>query len=259
VPDVVIMAGPNGAGKSTSYPALQDMEREPWGLEPVKIPASHFVNADNIKRDEDVSERRAGVLTRERIAQLIQERKDFAFETTLSGRTERRIFEDLRNSGYRIYLAYIWVRQPELSFIRVTQRALSGGHFIPMDVVLRRWHRSIWNLFNIYADLSDFWLLADNSGPLPQVGAWGWGTKGSAFMADAQILDAARQAVKAAHELEGHASEVNLFEAAAPAEADEMTRMILEKIRQEVEKEIRERPKPDRIAVWQDGIRFIAS
>ena len=46
---------------------------------------------------------------------------------------------------------------------RVSQRALLGYHYIPLDRVLARYEKSIANFLNLYRELADFWVVANNS------------------------------------------------------------------------------------------------
>jgi predicted ABC-type ATPase len=79
---VTIIAGPNGAGKTTF--AREFLPREGG--------TTHFVNADLIAAGLSPFEPNAAAIRARRImlaeiARLVEERADFGFETTLSGRT----------------------------------------------------------------------------------------------------------------------------------------------------------------------------
>ena len=50
---------------------------------------------------------------------------------------------------------------------RVAQRVRSGGHAIPVDVIHRRYGRSLLNLFQLYRPICDLFLLVNNSGASP--------------------------------------------------------------------------------------------
>jgi len=47
-----------------------------------------------------------------------------------------------------------------------------GGHSVPQDVVRRRFHRGLPNLFNLYRPLLDFWIIFDNSTETPSIIAY---------------------------------------------------------------------------------------
>ena len=84
-PQLWVIAGPNGSGK-TSF-ARQYL--------PLYAHIRHFVNADLIAAglspfDPDAAALRAGRLMLAEIRRLADQRMDFAFETTLSGKVTRR-------------------------------------------------------------------------------------------------------------------------------------------------------------------------
>lgn len=81
-PEVRIIAGPNGSGKTTFVRTFL----------PRFVPVRNFVNADLIAAglspfEPEKAAVRAGRLMLQEIHRLAQERADFSFETTLSGRT----------------------------------------------------------------------------------------------------------------------------------------------------------------------------
>ena len=88
-PGVVIIAGPNGAGKTTFGQRLI----------PELFALLDFVNADIIARGlspvnpESVAFE-AGEIMLRRLRKLADERRNFGFETTLSGRTYARWLHD---------------------------------------------------------------------------------------------------------------------------------------------------------------------
>ncbi len=63
----------------------------------------------------------------------------------------------------KVQLLYFWLPSPEYAIARVAQRVKEGGHNIPTDVIRRRYHAGIKNLFEIYLPKVDNWILVDNS------------------------------------------------------------------------------------------------
>lgn len=53
--------------------------------------------------------------------------RDFAFETTLSGRGYLRLVRRLRSAGWRVELLYLALPSAELSRLRVAERVAHGG------------------------------------------------------------------------------------------------------------------------------------
>ena len=156
-PTCTIIAGPNGAGKTTF--ALEYLPL---------IDCRIFLNVDMIaaglaplRAEEKLLE--AGKLFLWEIAQSIGKRENFAFETTLSGKSHlsrvRRMLED----GWRVNLIYLWLPGVEASLNRVRQRVQQGGHDIPEQDIRRRYVRSLVNLLTHYAPLCNEIECIDNS------------------------------------------------------------------------------------------------
>ena len=70
--------------------------------------------------------------------QIRQEGVDFAFESTLAGRSYISFLRDVRNAGYRVELYYFWLPSPEMAIQRVADRVASGGHHIPEATIRQR-------------------------------------------------------------------------------------------------------------------------
>lgn len=157
-PRVVVLAGPNGAGKST---ASQLVIRDELGIR-------DFVNADTIARglsafDVESVALEAGRIMLDRLKKIAAARKDFAFETTLASRTFAPWIRDLKASGYRFTLIYLWLKSPDEAAFRVAQRVKHDGHNIPLETVHRRYTAGLRNLFELYMPLADEWRIYDNS------------------------------------------------------------------------------------------------
>lgn len=61
----------------------------------------------------------AGRLMLKRIHSLIDEKTDFAFETTLASRTFVPLIKDAKEKGYTFHLIYLWLNSLELAIERV--------------------------------------------------------------------------------------------------------------------------------------------
>ena len=127
-----------------------------------------FLNADEIARGispfqpEKVAIA-AGRLMLERIAHLISEGVDFAFETTLSSKSFLKYIEMAHLNGYQTNLLFFWLTSVEMAIRRVKLRVQEGGHDIPHQVIIRRYHRGLANFFKKYKNSVDQWMLIDNS------------------------------------------------------------------------------------------------
>ena len=157
-PQCYVIAGPNGAGKTTF--ALKYL--------PLIASCYDFINADEIAKglsplDYNAGLLQAGKIFLETLNQKIAQRKDFAFETTLSGRTYLPRIVEWRKAGWCITLFYLYIPSVEFSAQRVRDRVLKGGHDIPPEDIVRRYPRSIRNMF-AYADVCNKTMCFDNTG-----------------------------------------------------------------------------------------------
>ena len=157
-PRCYVIAGPNGAGKTTF--ALKYL--------PLIASCYDFINADEIAKGLSPLNYEAGLLKAGKIfldilKQKIRQRRDFAFETTLSGRTYLPRIVEWRKAGWFVTLFYLYIPNAEFSAQRVHERVSAGGHDIPPEDIVRRYPRSIRNLF-AYADVCDKTMCFDNTG-----------------------------------------------------------------------------------------------
>ena len=155
---IIIIAGPNGAGKTTF--ASEFLVNE--------AACSTFVNADLIAaglnpHNPESEAVRAGRLMLEKIQELVDVGESFTLETTLSGRGFARAIPGWQSLGYRVELYFLSLASPETAIARVARRVRHGGHHVPDDVVLRRFHGGLTNFHQVYKDLVDHWSLIDNS------------------------------------------------------------------------------------------------
>ena len=158
MPNLFVIAGPNGAGKTTY---AQRFLREEMG-------AHEFVNADLIAPGLSPflpgrATFDAGRIMLKRMRELAGRGENFAFETTLSGRTYLTLLKEMRAIGYRVRLDFLWISDLEVARDRVRQRVAKGGHDVPDAVQQRRFHLGIRNLATLYRPLLDSWRLFDNT------------------------------------------------------------------------------------------------
>jgi predicted ABC-type ATPase len=109
----------------------------------------------------------AGRLLLQEIKQCVERAEDFAFETTLSGRSYVRLLKKLRQSGWNVVLFFLWIPSKEFSGMRVQQRVSEGGHSIPVEAIQRRYQRTLLNLMNLFIPLCDEVILFDNTNEEP--------------------------------------------------------------------------------------------
>lgn len=180
-PNLYVIAGPNGAGKTTFARKFL----------PDYVKCLEFINADLIAGGLSpfVPERaaiRAGRIMMEQIQSLSAQRRDFGFETTLSGKTYAELFRDLRRKGYRTHLFFLWLASADLAIERITERVRQGGHYIPDPVVRRRFDKGLFNFLHLYQPLFDSWTIFDNSKDTPKLIAFK--ESGELYIIDSEVF-----------------------------------------------------------------------
>ncbi|WP_291461079.1 zeta toxin family protein [Desulfobacula sp.] len=159
-----IIAGPNGAGKTTF--AVNFL--------PVEAECLNFINADLIAQGlapfnpESVA-LEAGKIFLRRLDVIVSNKESFAFETTLSGLNYIDRIKKWKQIGYEVILYFLKLPSEKMAIKRVQLRVDQGGHNVPEDVIIRRYHRGWKNFQKYYKDLVDAWVVFDNSGDLPLV------------------------------------------------------------------------------------------
>ena len=148
------IAGPNGAGKTTFVRRYL----------PQRLHLVEFVNADEIARGlsplaPERAQFEAGRLMLERLRMFIGQKRDFAMETTLSGRTYRLILKQAKEAGYDTHLDFLLLPSVEDSIRRVAIRVTQGGHNVPEADLRRRFRLGLQNLFALYRPYLDKWNL----------------------------------------------------------------------------------------------------
>ena len=158
MPRLYIISGCNGAGKTTaSYSLLPEM-----------LDCSEFVNSDEFAKglspfDPSKASIQASRFMIMKIRYLLKRQQDFAIETTLATRTLLKTAKQAQSAGYTVTLLYFWLNSPDMAVERVRARVEAGGHNIPEETIRRRYSRGIYYFFNLYAPISERWILADNS------------------------------------------------------------------------------------------------
>ena len=153
-----IISGCNGAGKTTaSYNVLPEI-----------LECKEFVNADEIAKglspfQPEAVSIEAGRIMLQRINDLLDQNKSFAFETTLSTKSYKNKIKLAQSKGYKVVLLFFWLQNVSLAKQRVAIRVEEGGHNIDDTIIERRYFGGIKNLFDIYIPLVDDVMIFDNS------------------------------------------------------------------------------------------------
>ena len=157
-PRAFIIAGPNGAGKTT-------FARE---FLPAEGRCPTFINADLIAAGlspfkPEVAALEASRLVLEHVRRCVENREDFAVETTLAGRVYLRYIRDWHAAGYRVKLEFLKLPNVEMAIQRIRKRVAQGGHNVAEFLVRRRFKLGLENFHSIYRPVVDSWQLYDAS------------------------------------------------------------------------------------------------
>lgn len=157
-PRCIVIAGPNGAGKTTFAKEFLPNEAK----------VRHFVNADLIAAgllplNPSAAQFTAARILLKELDRLVRERKDFAFETTLSGLTYLERLRKWRAEGYRVEMVFLRLDSVELALKRIALRVKNGGHDVHAVDVRRRFKRGWINFEERYKELADQWAVYDNT------------------------------------------------------------------------------------------------
>lgn len=158
-PVLIVIAGPNGSGKTSTTRLVIKHE---WAEQCV------YINPDEIAQNKfgdwnDVNAVRQAVEYCETWReQLLQERKDFIFETVLSSDGKVDFLKRAKEAGYFIRMFFICTDNPTINAARIAKRVMEGGHDVPIQKIISRYEKAILNAIQVmkFADRAYFY---DNS------------------------------------------------------------------------------------------------
>lgn len=87
----------------------------------------------------------------------------FTFETVMSSPDKVAFLRKAQDKGFRTYLYYVATEDPEINISRIAYRVRCGGHSVPRDKIIARYHRSLDLLLHA-VNCSNRTYLFDNSG-----------------------------------------------------------------------------------------------
>lgn len=157
---LIIVGGPNGAGKTT-FAEKYISENDALYLAADKI-AFELSPANPL----DVRIEAAAEFMR-RFEKALNSVNAIVIESTLSGKTLRHRIRDAKNHGFLVTIVFVLLESADACVDRVAERHKKGGHNVPESDIRRRYGRSLVNFWQIYRELSDHWLIANNSGRVP--------------------------------------------------------------------------------------------
>lgn len=167
---IVVLAGTHGGGKSS---VVGEALRHAGGA---------YYNPDEVTRrllerdpvlSLDEANARAWRLGRLLLHRVIEQRLEFAFETTLGGRTMTGLLLKAANLGIPVQVFYVGLDSADRHVARVRAHVQKGGHDIPEPRIRRRYDASR-NLVTLVPHLTELEVF-DNSaegdpatGPRPE-------------------------------------------------------------------------------------------
>lgn len=69
--------------------------------------------------------------------------RSFSFETVMSAMDKVETLKEAQARGYRTYLYFVATEDAAINIQRVRTRVAAGGHDVPVDKVVARYHRSL--------------------------------------------------------------------------------------------------------------------
>ncbi|SFN98855.1 Predicted ABC-type ATPase [Bradyrhizobium sp. Rc3b] len=135
-----MVAGPNGSGKTTLTQYLRDKGID-FGV---------YINPDDIAKtlegtyDDRVRAAQSEADTlRER---CIHDRASFSFETVMSHPSKLAILGRANAAGFKTSMFFVGTDDPTTNIARVAARVELGGHDVPRNKIVDRWHRTMNSL-----------------------------------------------------------------------------------------------------------------
>ena len=74
---------------------------------------------------------------------LLETKATFTFETVMSHPSKVELLKAVQQAGYRTYLYFVATDDPAINVSRVRNRIGLGGHPVPEDRIVARYHRSL--------------------------------------------------------------------------------------------------------------------
>jgi predicted ABC-type ATPase len=150
-PRIYVLAGVNGSGKSSIAGAA------------FRENGATYYNPDEAAREIGVAKPAMSQTDANSAAwhhgfdlltAAIEQRLNFAFETTLGASSIPRALAGAAEAGIEIYVWYAGLATPELHLTRVRSRVRHGGHDIPEAAIRRRFEHSRMNLIMLLPKLT---------------------------------------------------------------------------------------------------------
>lgn len=148
-PVLFVLAGVNGAGKSSIGGFLLQQAGVTW-FNPDAFARAFVARTGCRQEDANAAAWAEGV---RRLDAAVADRRDYAFETTLGGRT---VPERIRAATptHDVLIWFCGLSSPELHIRRVRARVEAGGHDISEARIRERYPKAMRNLILLLPDLA---------------------------------------------------------------------------------------------------------
>jgi predicted ABC-type ATPase len=159
MPCIWVLAGTNGAGKSSIGGAM------------LRKKTANYFNPDEVARELrgsnpgwtiEQANAEAWQQGKALLQRVIADRQNYAFETTLGGKTMADLLQKALDEGMEVRIWYAGLSSPELHIARVRARVARGGHDIPDANIRKRYDGGRLNLIRLLPRLTEL-RLYDNS------------------------------------------------------------------------------------------------
>lgn len=141
MPRLRLVAGPNGSGKTT----LTDKLREEYD-----VPLGQYTNPDEIELSlvgliTDTKERSlwAQKISKHQRQSWLDKGITHSYESVMSHPSHIDYIREANAKGFKTYLYYVCLPDPEINTQRVKQRVEMGGHPVPEEKILSRYTNSL--------------------------------------------------------------------------------------------------------------------
>jgi predicted ABC-type ATPase len=148
LPEVIVFAGPNGSGKTTITRMAKTI-----GI---------YINADDIKKSSLCSDLEAALKAEELRESMVEQGKDFTFETVLSTGRNLKLLKKAKEKGYFLRCIYVLTSNPEINKTRIDIRESMGGHTVPEEKIKSRYYKAL-DLVPELVEICDIVHIYDNT------------------------------------------------------------------------------------------------
>lgn len=158
-PELIVIAGPNGSGKTT---VTRQFLHHEWSDGVV------YINPDQVAKEifgdwnSQESVLKAANYCAEWRERCLKQKTSFVFETVFSAEDKIDFILRAKAAGFFIRIFFIATESPTINAARIANRVMAGGHSVPIDKIITRYYKSIFNCETI-ADKVDRLYLYDNS------------------------------------------------------------------------------------------------